>query len=112
MLYAALSNLLQNAFMSTPPHQDIALRAYGEGDRVLFEVEDPDGALSAKVVQALSQPPGDGSADGEGPARGVSIARRAVEAMGGSLRARATPGAGCVFTIDLPRHIQQAAPPA
>ena len=109
MLYAALSNLLQNAFMSTPPHQDIALRAYAEGDRVLFEVDDPGSALSAKVAHALSQPPGDGSEDGEGSARGVSIARRAVEAMGGTLRARAMAGAGCVFTIDLPRHFPQPA---
>lgn len=35
----------------------------------------------------------------------LSICRRSVEANGGMLRVRDVPGKGCVFTIDLPRHL-------
>jgi signal transduction histidine kinase len=35
---------------------------------------------------------------------GLSICRRSVEANGGVLSVRNTPGTGCVFTIELPRH--------
>ena len=35
---------------------------------------------------------------------GLSIAKKSVEASGGSLTVRDVPGTGCVFTIDLPRQ--------
>ena len=34
---------------------------------------------------------------------GLSISRKAIEAMGGNLAVRDLPGKGCVFTIDMPR---------
>jgi hypothetical protein len=36
---------------------------------------------------------------------GLAICRRSVEANGGTLRVRDVPGSGCVFTIELPRHV-------
>jgi signal transduction histidine kinase len=36
---------------------------------------------------------------------GLSISRRSVEANHGTLSVRDVPGTGCVFTIDLPRHL-------
>jgi signal transduction histidine kinase len=43
--------------------------------------------------------------DRSGLGLGLSISRRAVEAIGGKLRVRDMPGIGCVFTIDLPREV-------
>jgi len=44
--------------------------------------------------------------DRTGAGLGLSISRRSVEANGGVLSVRNMPGTGCVFTIDLPRHLQ------
>jgi signal transduction histidine kinase len=41
--------------------------------------------------------------DRSGLGLGLSISRRAVEAIGGKLGVRDVPGIGWVFTIDLPR---------
>ena len=42
-------------------------------------------------------------ADRSGLGLGLTIARRAVETIGGTLRVRNLPGVGCVFTVELPR---------
>jgi signal transduction histidine kinase len=103
MLFSALSNVLQNAFKFTRPGTRVRLHAYGVGDRALIQVEDECGGLPAgnteKLFQAFQQEGGDRS----GVGLGLSIARRAVEACGGTIRVRDVPTQGCVFTIELPR---------
>jgi signal transduction histidine kinase len=44
-------------------------------------------------------------ADRSGLGLGLAICQRGVEANGGVVRVRDIPGSGCVFTIDLPRHL-------
>jgi signal transduction histidine kinase len=44
------------------------------------------------------------SQDRSGLGLGLSIARRSIEADGGTLAVRDLPGVGCVFTIRVPRH--------
>ena len=46
-------------------------------------------------------------ADRSGLGLGLSIARRAVEAMEGSIRVTDLPGSGCVFTIELPQELAE-----
>ena len=36
----------------------------------------------------------------------MSIVRRSVEATGGTLPVRDLPGTGCVFTIEVARHVR------
>ena len=103
MLYSALSNLLHNAFAFTRPRGEVILTARGAGDRVLFEIEDECAGLSSAVLETLSRPSSAQAAIHDSPGRGISIARRALEAMGGTLTARALPSGGCIFTMDLPR---------
>jgi len=102
MLYSALSNLLHNAFAFTRPRGEVVLTARGVGDRVLIEIEDECAGLSSAVLATLSRP--DHAPVAVGPGRGISIARRALEAMGGTLSARTLPSGGCIFTMDLPRE--------
>ena len=104
LLYSALSNLLQNAFKFTRAHSHVTLGARGKGDRVLFEVEDECGGLVPGMAERMFVPFEQGNTDRGGLGLGLSISRRAVEAIGGTLSVRDHPGRGCVFTIDLPRH--------
>lgn len=104
LVNSAVSNLLQNAFKFTRLHSHVSLKAYGTSDRVLIEVEDQCGGLPEGKAESLFISFGQHHADRSGLGLGLSIARRAVEASGGTLSVRDMPGLGCVFTIDLPRH--------
>lgn len=103
LLHSAVSNILQNAFKFTRSHGHVELRTYAAGDRVLIEIHDECGGLPEGKIGDLFTSFEQRGADRSGLGLGLSIARRAVETMGGSIRARDVPGTGCVFTIDLPR---------
>jgi signal transduction histidine kinase len=103
-LLSVLGNLLQNAFKFTRRHTEVALSAYAYADRVLIDVEDHCGGLPDSDVEGIFLPFKQSGADRSGLGLGLSICRRNVEANGGTLRVRDMPGAGCIFTIDLPRH--------
>jgi signal transduction histidine kinase len=103
-LLAALVNLLQNAFKFTRPHTEVTLHACLVADSVSINVMDNCGGLPAGFADKMFKPFTQGSFDRSGLGLGLAIARRTVEADGGSLTVQDVPGTGCVFTISLPRH--------
>ena len=105
MLFSAVGNLLQNAFKFTHLLTEVTLSAYAVADRIRIDVEDHCGGLPRGAADHLFVPFKQSSADTSGMGLGLAISRRAVEANNGTLRVRDIPGSGCVFTIDLPRHI-------
>jgi signal transduction histidine kinase len=111
LLASALTNLLTNAFKYTCHRTEVRLNAYAAADRILIEVSDNCGGLPAGAKDRMWLPFTQGSGDRSGLGLGLSISRRSVEANGGTLGVRDVPGTGCVFTIDLPRHLLAAASP-
>ncbi len=105
MLFSAVGNLLQNAFKFTEHHTEVSLKVYSVADRILINVEDHCGGLPPGVAERMFLPFMQGSEDKSGLGLGLSICRRSVEANDGVLSVRDVPGSGCVFTIDLPRHL-------
>jgi signal transduction histidine kinase len=103
ILSAAISNLLQNAFKFSRPHGLVALRTSATADRVLIEVEDECGGLPPGSAEELFLPFSQRSDKRIGLGLGLTISRKGVEAMGGTLGVRDLPGKGCVFSIELPR---------
>jgi signal transduction histidine kinase len=112
LLSGALSNLLGNAFKFTCHGTTVRLDAYATGDRILISVSDQCGGITQEAVDALFQPFVQRDANRTGLGLGLSICRKYVEACRGTLTCRSMPGEGCVFTIDLPRHLLEPAPPA
>jgi hypothetical protein len=102
LLAAAVGNLLQNAFKFTKPHTEVRLHAHVEAGRVLIDVEDHCGGLAIGSAEKLLLPFVQKGEDRSGLGLGLDICRRSVEANKGVLSVRDVPGAGCVFTIDLP----------
>lgn len=102
-LLAALGNLLSNAFKFTHSHTDVTLNAYALEDRILIEVKDHCGGLSAGDTEKMFSPFTQRSADRTGLGLGLAIALQSVEADGGTLNVRNVPKIGCIFTINLPR---------
>ena len=103
ILAAAISNLLQNAFKFSHAHGQVALRATATDHRVSIEVEDTCGGLPPGKAEDLFLPFSQRSDRRTGLGLGLTISRKGVEAMGGTLRVRDLPGKGCVFIIELPR---------
>jgi signal transduction histidine kinase len=104
LLFSAVGNLLQNAFKFTERNTDVSLHAFASGDRILIEVEDKCGGLRPGDAEHMFRPFTQGRADQSGLGLGLAICRRSVEANNGVLSVRNRPGAGCVFSVDLPRH--------
>lgn len=104
LLLAALTNLLQNAFKFTHPHTAVTLKAYASDDRVLIDVMDHCGGLPAGAIESMFKPFVQPGHNRNGLGLGLSIARKSVEASGGTLTVSDVPGTGCVFTMNLARE--------
>jgi signal transduction histidine kinase len=104
LLFSALGNLLQNAFKFTHVDTEVTLDAYAVADRIIIDVKDHCGGLSAADVETMFQSPSQDSVDRTGLGLGLSIVLRNVEACKGNLSVRDIPDTGCVFTISLPRY--------
>jgi len=103
-LLSALTNLLQNAFKFTQSHTEVVLNAYAAADHICIEVRDHCGGLAAGTAETMFTPFTQRSTDRSGLGLGLSIAKRNVEADGGTLTVKNSPGTGCVLTMKLPRH--------
>lgn len=105
LLLGAVVNLLQNGFKFTLPGSHVRLGAHAGGTgHVLIEVADHCGGLAVGSAERMFKPFAQAGADRSGLGLGLSIARRNVEADGGTLSVRDVPGSGCIFTISLPAH--------
>jgi len=108
LLRRALENLLDNARKYSPPDTEIRVRASRQGDEAVVEVIDRGEGIAPEDLDRLFTPffRADRSrarATG-GVGLGLALARRIVEAHGGTLVARSAPGAGTTMTIALPVH--------
>jgi signal transduction histidine kinase len=104
VLLSALVNLLQHAFNFTETHTKITLTAYASSDRILIEVSHKGGRLEHGAAEAMFLPFSQTDKSRTGFGADLAISRVALEAHDGSLSVRELPDAGCVFTINLPRH--------
>ncbi|MEO7386720.1 MAG: HAMP domain-containing sensor histidine kinase [Gammaproteobacteria bacterium] len=102
ILGSAVTNLLNNAFKYSHAGGQIVLKAYGNEERAIIEVEDECGGFPETKGDPF-EPFGDKRGnDRSGLGIGLSIARKAVRAHGGDINISNIPGKGCVFRIDLP----------
>jgi signal transduction histidine kinase len=109
LIFSAVSNLLQNAFKFTHNGTEVTLTAYATADRILIDIRDQCGGLPVGDAAKMFMPFTQADADKSGLGLGLSIAQRSIVANDGSLSVRNMPGSGCVFTIDLPRHLMPEA---
>jgi two-component system sensor histidine kinase KdpD len=109
LLQQALSNLLLNATMHTPPGTSISLQARGEEKNLIVRVSDNGPGLPSellprvfeKFVRATNAPTG-------GSGLGLAIVKGFVEAQGGEITVENKLSGGATFTIRLP---QSESPP-
>jgi two-component system sensor histidine kinase KdpD len=99
----ALGNLIENALRYSEATA-VDVRAYRDEGRVHIAVADRGPGIptadQARVFEPFQR--GSISADGRGAGLGLSIARRALEAQGGTVTFTPRPGGGSVFTMSIP----------
>jgi signal transduction histidine kinase len=105
MLSSAIGNLLQNAFKFTKRHTGVSLHARSVAGRVFIDIEDRCGGLPVGAVETLFLPYVQRDNNRSGLGLGLDICKRNIEANGGMVKVHNEPGSGCIFTIDLPRHV-------
>jgi signal transduction histidine kinase len=104
------SNLVGNAIKFTPEGGHIVLAASQSADAVRFSVRDTGPGISPEHLPRLFHryfqvDP----ANRNGVGLGLSIVKAIVDAHGGSLEVKSTPGAGTEFTFTLPSRSALAA---
>lgn len=104
LILSALNNLVRNAVKFTPAGGEVKVRLRTEADRVAIDVEDRCGGIPAKNLETLFSPFVQAGTDRSGFGLGLSIAKQAAAAHGGSIEVANFPEKGCVFTLTLPRH--------
>jgi PAS domain S-box-containing protein len=110
-LLQVLGNLLSNAVKYNRPQGSVTVTVHRRGDRVVVGVADTGRGFTAGQIERLYQPFTRFEVEGEavdGTGIGLVITKRLVELMNGSLHVESQPGAGALFSFDLPA----AAPPA
>jgi signal transduction histidine kinase len=102
LLDRAVRHLLSNAVAHSPPGSVVLLRASTRGALVCIEVIDSGAGIAVQDLERIFEPfrrlPG--SQGGVG--LGLTLVRRFVEAMGGTVAVHSTLGDGSTFTMTLP----------
>ncbi len=103
-MHDAIGNLVENA-VKYAPGAPVFIRARSEGNDAIVEVIDGGPGIAAEEQEHVFDRFYRGSERGEseGFGLGLAIARRAVERAGGELTLLSRPGAGCRFTVRVPR---------
>ncbi|MFP4160901.1 MAG: chemotaxis protein CheB [Ectothiorhodospira sp.] len=106
-LRQVLINLLSNAIKYNHPEGWVRVHAQVEPQRVAIRVEDNGIGMTPEEMRSLFQPferLGRGQDQAEGVGIGLSLSRRLVDSMQGTLEAESEPDRGTTFTVDLPRE--------
>ena len=109
ILSSVIANLLQNAFKFTKPDSGVSLRVTTTRHHVQIAIQDECGGLAPGTAEVLFQPFEQRDDDRSGLGLGLTICRRGVEAIGGTIKVRDLPGTGCIFTVYLPMKRLDAA---
>jgi signal transduction histidine kinase len=101
---SALLNLITNALDATPSggSVQVSAQAVAQGGGVELVVTDTGGGMPEEVLQRAFDPFFTTKPVGQGTGLGLSITRNIVEAHGGAIAVKTSPGAGTTVRLWLP----------
>jgi signal transduction histidine kinase len=103
-LLQALLNLLDNAIKHSTPNSQIFITGYKQGKQAVVTIRDQGQGIKDSDLSRIFEQfyTGDRSRQGRGVGLGLAIAKRIIEAHGGSITVSSKVGEGATFTIYLP----------
>jgi signal transduction histidine kinase len=113
-LSQVFTNLVDNALKYTPAGGRITLTASAAGSGVRVDVADTGSGIPPEAVPHLFDrfyqvDPARQGGRKHGAGLGLTIAREIVQAHGGTISVRSTPGQGSTFSVNLPLDSREAA---
>jgi len=106
LLRRVLANLLENAAKYSDTARPIVLRACAEAERIVLEVSDEGIGIAPEDLERIFMPffrtDRSRSRSTGGIGLGLALARRVVEAHGGTIIAESAQGGGTTFRVVLP----------
>lgn len=104
-LHQLFANLLHNAIRYTPPGGQVMLSVEADGSEARVAVRDTGPGIpveeQARAFERFHRV--DARPERPGTGLGLPIAREIARAHGGGIELASVPGAGCTFTVRLPR---------
>jgi two-component system, OmpR family, sensor histidine kinase BaeS len=99
-----LQNLLQNAIRHTPSDGTVRIEARRGGGKLELAVEDTGEGIPPESLDRVFEPfwRGDPARVGPGSGLGLALAKRIVEALGGSIIAESRPIRGARIELVVP----------
>ena len=96
-------NILQNAIKFSPAESAIEIRVFREGNAIV-EIQDHGCGMSEEAQKRIFDKfyQADKSRKQEGVGLGLSLVKRIVDMMGGTITVRSTVGEGSTFRVELP----------
>ncbi len=111
----SLLNLLSNSSKFTKQGEitlDVSIEASDEGEQVIYKVTDTGIGMTkeqmGRLFQEFSQAETSISREYGGTGLGLALSQRFTQMMGGDITAESTYGSGSVFTIRMPRVVEEA----
>ncbi len=104
LLRSVLSNLLTNAIKFSPDREKVYLAVTGIGRHIQIIVRDEGIGIPAEELETIFEPflRGKGVTSIPGTGLGLSITKKAVELLGGSLKAESQVDNGTTFSVLIP----------
>ena len=102
LLRRGIENVIRNALRFSPTGDAVTVRAKVVDGRFEIEVSDEGPGVPPALLETMFEPFVKGPAESRGVGLGLSIARRALAAHGGSLQAFNREGRGLLMRIGLP----------
>lgn len=113
LVRSVLSNLVGNAIKFSPEGSTIVLRARRTDGAIEIGVEDQCGGLAEETISKIFDPFVQVGSDRSGHGLGLTIARQAMEAHGGTIVVHNHPGQGCEMVATFPiRPLPEQARPS
>lgn len=109
LLRQIVTNMLSNAFKYSSIESSVLLLVYIDQEIVKITVKDQGIGIPEENIHHLFEPfyRGNNVANMEGTGIGLSILRKSVHLLGGTIDVESKPGYGTKFTVSLPRVIQK-----
>lgn len=103
-LVRVLQNLLVNAVRHTPADGTISLEARRDASSLELLVSDTGEGITEEALPHVFEPffRVDAARAGAGAGLGLALARRIVEALGGTIEAHSPPAGGATFAVRVP----------
>jgi signal transduction histidine kinase len=111
-LYEVVANLADNAAKYSPPHSEVFLEVYTEGQEAVISVSDSGPGIPPEeqghIFEKFHRLDSGDAKETYGYGLGLYLCRRLVEAMNGRIWVESEPGRGATFRFTMPLIVPPA----